>query len=199
MASSSIQICNIALGHLGANPIMSFQDGIAEANLCSTFYDQARQKILEDAEWSFAVARREVARSATPPIFGYTNQFKLPADCLKVLEAFDKSTMSSNPSISPNDTQWEVESGYIMCDAEILMIRYTKDVTDTALFSAGYAQTLGAYLAYQMAGKLAGARGLKSDMWTLFNAELQMAKSSDGIQGRTRVIRSSRLVTARNR
>lgn len=199
MASSPIQICNIALSHLGANPIISFQDGTPESNLCNTLYDQARQKVLEDAEWSFATARRELAKSSTVPPFGYSSQFKAPSDCLKVLEAFDKGTVSSNPETSPNGTQWELESGYIMCDADIVLIRYTKDVTDTALFSAGYVQTLAAYLAYQMAGKLTGTRGLKSDMWTLYKAELDSAKSSDGIQGRTRVIRSSVLVTARNR
>lgn len=199
MASSSVQICNIALGHLGANIIISFNDNTAESTLCGALYDQARQKILEDAEWSFAVARRELAKSAVAPEFGYSARFKTPSDCIKVLEAFDKNAMSMRPQTSPNDLQWEIESGYVVCDAEVVLIRYTKDITDTALFSAGYVQTLAAYLAYQMAGKLTGTRGLKSDMWTLYKAELDSAKSSDGIQGRTRVVRSSVLVTARNR
>ena len=199
MASSAVEICNIALGHLGVDPILSFTDGTTPSRTCGTFYDQARQKVLTDSEWSFAILRRELAKSATPPDFGYSTKFKLPSDCLTVIEAFDKSTIGISPATTPNTTEWQVESGYVMCDAEILKIRYIADVPDAALFSAGFTQTLAAYLAYQMAGKLTGTRGLKTDMWQLYKQELEGAKTSDGIQGRTKSVRSSVLVSARNR
>ena len=112
---------------------MSFTDGTIPSRTCGTFYDQARQKVLTDSEWSFAILRRELAKSATPPDFGYSAEFKLPSDCLAVVEAFDKSTIGISPATTPNTTEWQVESGYIICDAEILKIRYIADVSDADL------------------------------------------------------------------
>lgn len=199
MSASPIAICNLALEHVGAGKISSFYDGTAESSLCERTYDQCRMKVLTDAEWTFAVARRQIAKSIETPEFGYSSKFSKPADCLQVLQVYGKDDVANSPDSNPNALEWELESGYILADANTIMVRYIRNVEDANAFSPAFASTLSAYMAYMMANPLSASRNIKNDCFTLYKQELEQAKSSDAIQGRTKRVRSSLLVGARNR
>ena len=55
--SSDVAICNGALGLLGAERIVSFQDGTTQAILCDLHYSQARDATMRAYPWNFAIAR----------------------------------------------------------------------------------------------------------------------------------------------
>jgi hypothetical protein len=56
MASSDIEICNLALSRLGADTITSLTaDATKEDRLCNQFYAQFRDELLRSFAWNFAV------------------------------------------------------------------------------------------------------------------------------------------------
>lgn len=57
VAATDIDICNLALGKLGARKIASFADNTQSAELCNRFYDTLRQAELRRNGWKFAIKR----------------------------------------------------------------------------------------------------------------------------------------------
>lgn len=201
--ASSVDICNMALSHVGANFITSLNDNTTEAKICAAQYDFSRDFVLGEREWTFAISRKELAASANAPIFGFDNNFKLPSDTIRVVEAFDKADMSSGiwsyRGEGNNSLYWQREGEYIAADAEILLIRYLVRVEDPNRYTPGFVQALAAHLAYKIAIPLTKSRSLQSDMYQLYQDTLNAASTGDGLQGRNKTIRSSRLVNVRAR
>ena len=58
-----IGICNMAIGYVGGNSIMSFADESLEANQCELNYDIAREFCLESRDWTFAATFKKLTAS----------------------------------------------------------------------------------------------------------------------------------------
>lgn len=197
MAINSIKICNMAILHVGGNKISSLNDNSVEARVCEVHYEAARDKVLADRDWTFAVARAEVAENAITPVFGYQGSFTLPADCLRVIEVFESAETFKNSS---NPLDWEREENNISADTKgSVFIRYIKRIDTPARYSAGFVDALSHYLAYKLAVPLAQNKGLQDSLMNLYLRSLKDAANADGMQGRSRKIRSSSLINARFR
>ena len=117
---SKVSICNMALRRVGEQTISALDDGSKNANICNDFFEDVLQQVLRAHPWNFALARTELALSATAPAYGWDNQYLLPADCLRVLRMEDFKTV------------FVVESDYLLTDnteAKILYIKYLTDMT----------------------------------------------------------------------
>ena len=51
--TSDINICNMALGNIGAAPIVSFSDESQTARICVSYYGHVRKYLLSAYPWSF--------------------------------------------------------------------------------------------------------------------------------------------------
>ena len=63
--ASEVDICNLALGHLGDNATVSSispPEGSAQAEHCARFYPLARDALLEMGYWNFAMRRVALAQ-----------------------------------------------------------------------------------------------------------------------------------------
>ena len=199
MAINVTKICNMAILHVGGNKISSINDNSVEARICEVQYDTARDKVLEDKDWTFAVSRAEVAQNAVNPVFGYQGSFTLPSDCIRVMEVWDSADDMMFRD-RKNPLEWEKEENNISADASgSVFIRYIKRIETTSRYSAGFIDALAHYLAYKLAIPLAQSKSLQTDMMNLYLRSLKDAANADGMQGRSRRIRSSRLVNARLR
>ena len=199
MAINVTKICNMAILHVGGNKILSINDSSVEAIVCETHYDVARDKVLEDKDWTFAVSRAEITQNAVDPVFGYQSSFTLPSDCIRVIEAWDSMDDMMFRGRS-NPLEWEKEENNISADTEgSIFIRYIKRIETTSRFSAGFVDALSLYLAHKLAVPIAKSTRLQTDMMNLYLRSVKDAANADGLQGRSRRIRSSRLVNARLR
>ena len=197
MAINKVKICNMAIFHVGGNKISSLNDNSAEARICEVQYDIARDKVLSDKDWTFAVSRAEIAENAVTPVFGYDGSFTLPSDCLRVIEVFEDANAFKN---SNNPLAWEREENNISADTSgSVFIRYIKRIEVSSRYSAGFVDALAHYLAYKLAIPLAQSKSLQDSMMNLYLRSLKDAANADGMQGRSRRIRSSKLVNARLR
>ncbi|MBL4588301.1 hypothetical protein JKY79_03070 [Candidatus Babeliales bacterium] len=189
----------MAIIHVGGSKISSITEDSTEAIACEVHYDAARDKVLADKDWTFATSRAEIAQNAVNPIFGYQGSFTLPSDCLRVMEVWESADDMMFRD-RPNPLEWEREENNISADTQgSVFIRYIKRVEVTSRYSAGFVDALSHYLAYKLAIPLAQSKSLQTDMMNLYLRSLKDAANADGLQGRSKRIRSSSLVNARLR
>lgn len=195
--ASVVSICNMALSEVGSTSIVSIDDNSLEAELCRLHYYTARDKVLGDREWTFAVARRELTMSAAAPVYGFPNKFQIPSDSIRILQCHDSKDI--NYPLDPNSTYWYKEGDEILSDSEQIWCRYIRRVEDPNLFSAGFETALATYLASKLAIPLQQNRSLKTELLQVYQLELTEAAAADGLQGRHKIIRFNRLDSARRR
>ena len=185
---SEVSICNQALGWLGANLITSFDDpDSTEAALCKANYAAIRDAVLEAVDWSFARTRVVLSSpEVQEPAFGFAFSHVVPVDCLRVINADDTDRGGDN-------LEWEYEDRRILCDSQIVYVKYTRIIDATARFSALFTQALANRLAADFAIPLAESAGLQQQHWAIYTAKMDEAATIDGLQGRYQQTRSRKL------
>ena len=206
--ASAIDICNLALGHLGDTATVSSIDppeGSAQAEHCARFYPIARDSLLEMHLWNFSVRRVALAQ-VTNNWTEWTYAYMVPADVNNIIAVLapdapnDYSTFVSPidgvPFYAPTvaaamytPQQYTVESmadgtSILYANQSNAVLRYTSFITDTTKFSPLFIVTLSWHLASMLAGPLikgdAGAAEAKrcQGMMTSYLTEAQMSDSN---------------------
>lgn len=187
---SEVSICNQAIGWLGGNRITALTDGTTEANLCSDNYAPLRDAVLEAADWSFAIKRIDLAAEVDTPAFGFSKQFQIPSDCLRVLSV----------SLGWDDNRrynWKREGQFILINADLIYIRYVARIENTEEFSSLFTTALAQRIAADLAITLTEDRKKQEVHWALYESKLDEAATVDGLQGKPDTIRADHLVMSR--
>ena len=179
--ASEVDICNLALGHLGDNATVSSispPEGSAQSEHCARFYPIARDALLEMHNWNFTMRRVNLPQVTSAwPEWKYA--YALPADCINAIAvmppdanndyatkfvptdtpsfAHNYSPMISAGRYVPQPFSIEVQSDgnhILYTDVEKAMLRYTAYVTDTTSFSPLFVMALSWQLASMLAGPI---------------------------------------------
>jgi len=83
---SSIDIASNALVLIGDNPISSFDDPGAGAQVASNLYPETKKRLLSEHPWSFALKQQRLNKLSQDPdvLTGFTNAFQLPTDLIRI-------------------------------------------------------------------------------------------------------------------
>jgi hypothetical protein len=183
--SSEVEICNLALAHLGDSATVASIDppeGSAQAEHCARWYPIARDSLLEMQEWNFATTRAQLAELVNP-FPQWQHAYAPPSDCLKVLAilpadatgdivqfyAPDGFCLDSPAGIvtmhTPREFTTETDAAtgnkIVLTNQSNALVRYTRSITDTSKFSPLFRDALGWYLAGYLAGPvLKGETGI---------------------------------------
>lgn len=217
--ASQVSICNQALGWLGANLITSLNDDNREAQLCKTNYPDIRDAVLEEREWTFCVRRISLSPTVIEPVYGYTNQFLLPPQVIRILNLPDTrfgdtddnligtglGGRSEGPDQQPQLGTFRVESLeeptatgiVILANVDSIFLRVIWRVTNIGLYSPMFIQCLAQRIAADLAIPLTQNRNLQRDMWALYQEKLNKASAMDGIQGKMEIKRSNAIIRVR--
>lgn len=197
MATSPVDVCNIALKRLGADAIVDFSEGTSRASLCSQIYQTTVDRILREFEWNCAQFRVALVRRTDVPAFGYQHMYTLPTlpYCLKVNET------------DPSDAEYDIENSIdslgvvqgkvLVTDETQMFIRYTGRLTDVTQWDASFTDAVAADLAVQMAYPLTENAGLAKILGVEAQNALQHARSLDSQEGSTKQADISVLVDVR--
>lgn len=163
---TDIQICNLALARLGDARITALTDSTAQAQYCSLFYTQTVEELQAEFDWQFC--RKQVSlTSGTAPISGYSVQYTLPTDFLRVLRF-------GNVDSNENFGVWEIIAEKIHTNLSApVALDYIAAVTDPANFPALFVELLTIKLAGLLAMPLTGSKDLFGQMAELFGATMQ--------------------------
>jgi hypothetical protein len=114
--SSEVDICNLALGHLGDTARVASinpPETSVQAQLCARFYPIARNMLLELGSWGFATRRAKLALVSNPTVQG-TNDFGTwqyaytqPSDCVNAIAVIPASAVADYESLFPGDFFWQ--------------------------------------------------------------------------------------------
>ena len=211
--ASEVDICNLALGHLGDDATVSSinpPEGSPQAEHCSRFYPIARDSLLERHNWGFTTTRASLALLGSGwPEWQYC--YALPSDAINLLAVLPPTAtddysvgtniwftqtgypIPGNGNYTPqNFSQETLEDGTVVVytDQEDAVLRYTRYVTDTTVFSPLFVDTVSWYLASYLAGPvLKGEQGAAEAKRCMAMAELMLGKAmtSDANQRRTQI------------
>lgn len=84
--ATDLSICNAALTKLGQEPITALNDNNKRAKLLDANYERIKRKLLRQHTWNFAKKRVELTAELTTPVFGFSHEFLLPSDWIRLLE-----------------------------------------------------------------------------------------------------------------
>lgn len=84
--ASSIDIASNALLLIGDNPISSFEDPGAGAQVAANIYPGTKRRLLSEHPWSFALKQQRLNKLSQTPdkLTGYSNAFQLPTDLIRI-------------------------------------------------------------------------------------------------------------------
>lgn len=189
--ASEIDVCNLALAHLGDDATVASIDppeGSAQAEHCARFYPIARDALLELHSWGFASRRIRLALlSSGWPEWEYA--YAQPADALNILAVLPDGVTDD---YQPQEFACEIDDNgaqVIYTDQPDAALRYTALVTDTTRFSPLFVTALSWHLASMLAGPiLKGETGAAESQRCakMAQAYLAQAKESDANQRRAR-------------
>jgi hypothetical protein len=179
--ASEVDICNLALGHLGDNATVASinpPEGSAQAEHCQRFYPIARDSLLEMSNWNFSM-KRAVLAQVEQPWSEWKYAYAMPSDVVNPvsvipIDAYDDYATRFNPSETPywahnyspvtaagryvpqpysieTDT---VGNSVIYTNIENAVLRYSAKVTDPTKFSSLFTVTLSWHLASMLAGPI---------------------------------------------
>lgn len=154
---SEVEICNLALAHLGDTATVASLDppeGSAQAEHCARFYPIARDMMVQSHPWNFATSRTQLAQMGEAP-YGWTYAYARPTNAYDVFDiqfpAIKDYEQQSYPFVCEvNADGQEV----IYTDVENAVARYTVQVTDPNKFPPLFVMALSWQVASMLAGPI---------------------------------------------
>lgn len=173
---SAVDVANLALDRLGQPPISSFDDGTTVSNLCNRMYPFARNKVQRAVPWRRQKARTTLAADVSAPAWGYTYKYRLPSDCVRLLDVYKSGY--------PLNTGWEVEGDFILSD-EVgpLQIRYSALETNPDMWDELMVSATASLLAYEMAESLTQDATKKAQALQYYMEDMKLARHANGQEG----------------
>ena len=151
--ASETEICNQALGRLGAKRLNSLTDDTsAEAIHCRLHYAQTRDALMQSHNWRFTVGRSVLSADTETPAFEWNFQYVLPDDYLRQLGLYD------------TENSFIVEGDRLLTNDDEANLVYIRNITDPAKFSPLYIEVLVLKLAIKLVMPIAQDKTLRREL-----------------------------------
>ena len=169
--ASVVDICNGALNQLGASTILTLTEDSKNARLCNARYTQVRDSVFRSHPWNCLQKRQQLAADTDTPAWGFTQQYTIPADCLRILTILDY------------DADYKIEGRKILTDNSTMKILYISRVEDPNEYDELLRETLSAALAADIAYAVTSSNPTATNMYRLFQDKLKEARFVDSTEG----------------
>ena len=169
--ASVVQICNSALNQLGAASITALTDNSKNARLCNERYNTVRDSVFRSHPWNSLIKRIQLAQNTSTPVYGFSYQFNLPSDCLRVL------------TIDAYNSDFKVEGRKILCNESSIKIVYVSQVTDPNEMDVLLRETIAAALAADIAYAITANLQVTKLMQERYEFKISEARHADASEG----------------
>ncbi len=164
---NNVDICNKALLKIGERFITSLLDDNTAARACNKAYQPCLTEMLISHPWNFALKRAALAADVATPVWGYSNQFTIPSDSLRLWRI-------------ENDPIRSVEGDKILINASgPLNVLYIFNNQDTTQYSAKFIEALALRIAVEIVDSLTSSNTRKQTLYQELDAALSEAKRFD--------------------
>jgi len=177
--TSQVEICNLALGHIGQRPITAITEQTVQAEACSRIWDSCLKETLRGHDWTFATAIIPLALITTVDYtdLGWLYVYAYPANCVAMWHLYNIATIdkgAGEPFREIYDST--LNQKIILTNTELAYGEYTFFVQDTSLFDANFVTALGYRMAADLAMALNGDTELAKGMIAVFNTTISEAE-----------------------
>lgn len=194
--ASEVDICNLALGKLGATAITSLAaPSTFEEEQCKLWYPVCRDAVLEEHTWSWASARYKLNPTGNDPVWGDDIQYQRPQGIVAVARLY--ANTNTRDLIPPE--QWKVEGQHIYSSEAAAYAVCVTRVLDPQRFTGLFVSALAARLAAELCNPLTENTALSQQLWGEYAQKVREAAASDGLQARREIVKARRLIGARGR
>ena len=169
--ASVVQICNSALNQLGAASITALTDNSKNARLCNERYNTVRDSVFRSHPWNSLIKRIQLAQNTATPVYGFSYQFNLPSDCLRVL------------TIDAYNSDFKVEGRKILCNESSIKLIYVSQVTDPNEMDVLLRETIAAALAADIAYAITANLQVTKLMQERYEFKISEARHADASEG----------------
>ncbi|HWX50419.1 MAG TPA: hypothetical protein VNZ61_20405 [Roseomonas sp.] len=188
MALSALVLCSRALLKIGAQPIASFDEGTAEAEVAAHLYPAVCDALLSAHPWSFATGQMELPRLLETPHADYAYAFQLPPDFLRVLSAGDGGR--------GRGLDFRLHENRLHANAPQVTLTYLFRPAESS-FPAFFASALVARLAAEFCIPLTESSTRTDMLHRLADSEFRRARLADSQQQTARALEDFPLIAAR--
>lgn len=162
MALSEVQICNMALSHVGSrSKIESLTENSTEAWQCNQWYEYSRLQALEMYPWNFARMRAVLSLHAEDPPEGvWAFRYSYPNNCVVAREI--ENVIGPDQDAHPYKVELasDGESKSILTNVEDATLIYTFDLTNPNFYSSFFVNLLSWILASNIGFSLTGKQAI---------------------------------------
>jgi hypothetical protein len=182
--ASQVEIANRALTKLGAARIISFGDDNKQARAVQSMFTIVRDAELRAHLWSFAVKRASLAALVSTPDWGFSAEYELPSDCLRLIQVNDTYQGPDMSNYRNSSTaEYQLEGGKILTDYPApLKIRYIRREEDTAQWDSTFVEAFACRLAAEMAEDLTQSNAKKDAAWKEYDQAIMLAIRSGAVE-----------------
>ncbi len=184
MATSDVAIANLALTKLGDLRITSLADNTKPARELNAIYGMLRDKLQRTYNWRFCVKRAQLAADVAAPLYEWTTQYTVPADCLRILQInsyFPAPDLSD--LISSGGQEYVLEGGKILTRSSgQLNLRYLARISDTTRFDPSFDDAFASLLAYNVCEALTQSDAKKNAALRDYRMAVMDAVKSNAIE-----------------
>jgi hypothetical protein len=184
MAASNVAIANLALTKLGDLRILNLTDNTKPAREVNAVFDMTRDYLQRRFSWRFCIKRANLAADTTVPLWDWSYQYPIPADCMRILQVgqwYPSPDLSD--LISTGGQEYVLEGKYILSNqAGPLKLRYLSRVTDPVQFDAAFDMAFSAYLAYILAEPLTASAEQKQMAYNDYRNAIKDAVIANAIE-----------------
>lgn len=198
--STDVEICNMALSLIGQSAISSLAGTDNVSKTCNVHFNQAKNWVLMQRQWRDATKRASLATPDGTPEYGWDHYYDEPATALRILDVRANQLEDD----SENTTRWVSEQGRILTDiGDGIKVKYLDAIAATAL-PTHVVDVVALELARRICIPITNSKKLKEQLTGMMFGEqagdrgmIDEAAAVDGMEGRNRVLRSSKLVQVR--
>lgn len=161
-------------------------DATRESDACKNSYDRSRRAVLRSHPWNCAVTRVILAPLSTVPAFGFSHQFQLPSDCLRLIDLDEGE-----------DQDFKIEGKTILSDETSLDVRYIRDVTISSDMDVLLAEAIACYIAWDISYAVTQSNDVRDEMWTAFQKLVRTSKTVDAQEDAISLLEANQWVDSR--
>lgn len=169
--TTAVSICSNALLMLGKDPIASLQEDSDRARYCANLYPPLRDTLLRKHFWNCAIKRVLLSPDAVAPAYGFTAQFPLPSDFLRLMEVGSTGAFIKD---------FQLENRMILANATALPLRYVWRNDNEDDWDVGLVETATAMMAALLAYPVCQSTSLRDSLLDTATKTLRESQAIDG-------------------
>lgn len=197
--ASKTDVANRALTKLGDARIIDLTDDSEAAIVLNSMFDTVRDAELRANNWNFSIKRDAIAALSSTPAFGFTYEYQIPGDCLRIImvDEFYVGYSLSNYRTMPEEV-YQIEGRKILTDIGApLKIKYARSVTNVGDWDPLFVEYFACVLAYEACKRLANNNGDKEALKDDKKQALLTAVLADAIENPPELIADDAWIMSR--